>query len=612
MNRATARLASRLLRWQLSFSLMTCVLVSLLVPRLLLLRDHVARDVGVALAATLALAFIAAFASGALALWRQRFVRRALALGSRSVEPFEIVELSQLPWHLARAWVGYASVGLGAGLFARPDALDLASGVTVALLALVLVVATTLPLYAVLRALVLEAVELAPPEAAREALENEVRAGSASGRVARRLLTAVATPVAFLAIGAALITSAHLRRADERQREETARALAGAALGPVPGVLPYAGSSEARQAAANLGFSTRLDQGSAPYALDSAADGMAVLTVPLDQGSASVRFARSTVAPLTVESLGLVLLVVLVAALVGVSVGRGLSADLRGATLSLRLLGTETVLAGGTRIDRPARFARVAELGRAVDQLADRFRVFAQAQERAIEARETAARLRGVFFASVSHDLKSPLNAILGFTDLVRQTEPLTPAQAESLELVSRRGRELLALIETILDAARVEAAQLALLKERVTPADLVELAAEKGRDLGGDSQLEIATEVDPGAAVLHVDRARLGRVLATFVGHALRISRRGPVRVHARAQGDGVCFSVDVPTTRTTARELEGLLASSRVPGAATHRGLGLGLGLARAIVEQHGGRVSARNRSDGPALDLWLPLSG
>src|SRR5262249_56857985 len=101
-------------------------------------------------------------------------------------------------------------------------------------------------------------------------------------------------------------------------------------------------------------------------------------------------------------------------------------------------------------------------LERAIELLAERFRVFARAQERAILAREAGTRTRGLFFASVSHDLKSPLNAILGFAELVRQ-DTLTPGQAESLEVIDRRGRELLALIETILDAARVEAGQLAL-----------------------------------------------------------------------------------------------------------------------------------------------------
>ena len=129
---------------------------------------------------------------------------------------------------------------------------------------------------------------------------------------------------------------------------------------------------------------------------------------------------------------------------------------------------------------RAARFRMVARLGQAIEQLAGRFHVFAKAQERSIHARQAAARMRGLFFASVSHDLKSPLNAILGFTELVRRTE-LSPGQLESLDLIDRRGRELLALIETILDAARVEAGQLSLLLEAAEVTALLEEASIKG-----------------------------------------------------------------------------------------------------------------------------------
>src|SRR6185437_10325246 len=147
-------------------------------------------------------------------------------------------------------------------------------------------------------------------------------------------------------------------------------------------------------------------------------------------------------------------LAVLLAALLGALFGRVLASDLEQATRSVRLLGTESVLRGGTQIARPARFSMVGELGRAIEELTARFRVFAEAQEKALDARAAAHRMRSLLFASVSHDLKSPLNAVLGFAELVGQGL-LTDAQRESLELIQKRGRELLGLIETILDAAR-------------------------------------------------------------------------------------------------------------------------------------------------------------
>ena len=80
------------------------------------------------------------------------------------------------------------------------------------------------------------------------------------------------------------------------------------------------------------------------------------------------------------------------------------------------------------------RYTQVAALNNAIDILAGRFRIFARAQERAIEARAAARKLRSLLFASVSHDLRSPLNSILGFAGLVRQ-KPLSARSARKPRL---------------------------------------------------------------------------------------------------------------------------------------------------------------------------------
>jgi signal transduction histidine kinase len=201
--------------------------------------------------------------------------------------------------------------------------------------------------------------------------------------------------------------------------------------------------------------------------------------------------------------------------------------------------------------------------------------------------------MRGLFFASVSHDLKSPLNAILGFAELVRQTERLSPGQAESLALIDHRGRELLALIETILDAARVEAGQLTLVHDSVTVSDLFGEAIAKGRDLGGDRPVEVVAEIVEGIPPLVVDRVRMGRALATFIGHALRTAERDFIRLRAAPSRtpNVVRIDVEAPTTRFSGRELGAMLNPGRQPGESAHRGLALGLALARAVVDHHGG---------------------
>ncbi|HVR20623.1 MAG TPA: HAMP domain-containing sensor histidine kinase, partial [Polyangiaceae bacterium] len=348
------------------------------------------------------------------------------------------------------------------------------------------------------------------------------------------------------------------------------------------------------------------------YRVEHGKSGRLVVTTPLDVGSATMEFNGSTVGILSPRALAVALVGAALAALFGWLVGRALRQDLRTATQDVRELGTEAVMGGGRRVVRSARFRVVARLGMAIARLAGRFRVFARAQERSIEARDAAARTRGMFFASVSHDLKSPLNAILGFTEIVR-AHPVTAGQAESLALIERRGRELLALIETILDAARVEAGQLALVLDTMEMSILLHEAVARGRDLGGDRPVQISVQTAPGIPPLRADRVRLPRAVATFVAYAVREAVGTSLRIVATAEPPRYArIDVEVPGERLKAGELESVLDPTRAPGTTTHRGLSLALRLGRAIVELHGGTVELDRRAGTETFSVHLPTVG
>jgi signal transduction histidine kinase len=612
MNEAAAKLASRVILWLVVFSIVTTVALVSLIPKLLLL------DPGVAdAAADRELLLLVAASATALAgivarLRKHRYLLRALALGSRSIEPFEMEDLGREPGRLTRRWLLPHVVAEAVFMTqARPKVVDLPTGTSLSLLGAIIIAAASLLFYVVIRSLFLRATELAPAEIMREVIEAAERTGRARWRIQRRLRTAVLTPVALVALGTALIASAHVRRADEVAREATARAVARAALELGPGVVESAGLSEAAARVTAFGFSATLSDDPKPYRIERADDGTTVVTTPLDAGSAELRFHGTTVPVLSMWSVLVALLTVALGGALGGSLGRAHTLDLQHATEGVRLLGTEAVIRGGRLPMRPPRFEVVAELEQAIEQLAERFRVFARAQERAIFAREAATRTRGLFFASVSHDLKSPLNAILGFAELVR-LETLTPGQAESLSVIDRRGRELLALIETILDAARVEAGQLALVLERTKAGDLFGDAFAKARDLASDRTAEIVGEIGDGVGELLVDRVRMARALATLVAFAVRRARAGTVYVRAARDGEHHArIEIEVPTGRNATEHLARFLSEAGQPGGGEHRGLALGLSLARSIVELHGGTLGVVEATSGnPAFFVRLPF--
>lgn len=612
MNPAAAKLTSRIVMWLFGFSAAAGVLLVSAIPGLLLLDPSVAaaavdREI-TALAAAGALALVLV----ALKLRRHRYLLRALAFGSRSVEPFEMQELGAEPGRLTRRWL--IPHLLAQAIFMtplRPGVLGITTGTSLALLGAVVVAAASLLFYVVVRSLFLRAIELVQPEVMREVIEAAERSGRARYRIQRRLRTAVATPVALVAVGSALIANAHLRRADEYSREATVRAVARATLESTPGVVETAGIEDAMARAEELGFSARRTSDTRSYSVAQGDDGVSVLSTPLDVGSAVLRFHGSTVPVLGMAPMIVAVLTVVLAAFLGGALGRAHSLDLEHATEGIRLLGTEAVIRGGRLSVRPPRFRAVGELEDAIERLAERFSVFARAQERAILAREAAARTRGLFFASVSHDLKSPLNAILGFAELVR-LETLTPGQAESLDVIERRGRELLALIETILDAARVEAGQLSLIIEPTKTSELFGDAFAKARDLGGDRTVEIVGEIGEGVSELTVDRVRMARALATLVALAARQARLASVRVRTAADCKGFATIEIEVASRRGAQHLARMLTAAGQPRGGEHRGLALSLSLARSIIELHGGTLAAVQTSGGsPAFLVRLPVT-
>ena len=595
-----SRLVPRILGIQLLFSVGSATLVAVIAPWLLLYRGPLATAGTIVLLLGIGAGGVVAALRAWWRLSRHRFVLRALSMGSRAVEPHELAALLEEDRHISIGWLIPSVVFLViASSVMAPRVLDVHTGLSLALLGTILVAAASLPLHVLVRATLMKAIELAPPDVMRDVVEPAAERGQSTKKLRDRLLVAVVTPVVFVTIGSALITAAHLRRDDTSKREETARALARASLEPQPSLVDGAGIARALDEARQSDFVATVHPDPREYELRNIEGGIVELAAPLDGGSATVRFNGSTVPVLSREAILVSGLAVLGAIALGLLLARALNDDLTSAIRGVRMLNTDTVMRGGSQWTRPARFRAVATLGRSVEQLAARFRVFAEAQERAINAREAVTRTRGLFFASVSHDLKSPLNAILGFTELVRDSPNITEGQEESLEVLETRGRELLALIETILDAARVEAGQLTLVHEPINMSELIGDAIEKGRDLGGNRLVDVVGEIGDGIPTVIADRLRLARALATFIGHAARTGGEGPAHLRALpSDSSGVILDVEVPSRGYPAKRLSALLHRDHQPGTAEHRGLALALSLARSIIELHGGSLTVEDR--------------
>jgi signal transduction histidine kinase len=587
------------------------IILSLFGPIMLRINGELAEQV-VARAFVIALGVILASSLATYSIIRRhRFLLRSLALGSNAVEESDVALLRSVP---LQTLVVHLVVGFVAGfafLLLRPAELSVAVAHEFVVFGWVSTLATGVPGYVLVQSRVGRLLESSPLDTVTSHL-IELSTTGAPRRLSRvNLVFAVVAPVALVGVGGVLATYAHLRSIHDESRAATAFALGRGVIG-AGASLRSSGQGAASRTARDAGYEVSLKEGSAPASMEREPEGTLLTTVSLPQGNAKVRF-RSELGfqitfPLAVGA-GLVLGLALLLSLV---LARIVSRDIARATQELSSLGTEAVLRGA-HAGSSARFLAIDQLLAAARQLMDRFRVFAAAQERTLEAKEVAQRTRGLLFASVSHDLKSPLNAIVGFAESI-DTEPLSSAQRESLELISTRGRELVALIETILDAARVDAGQLALTTTVVDVRVWFSDASRLARRLApatSDVRLELA-DVHP--SVLG-DPVYLSRALALILAHAMRSPTLdgAPSRVVARASfarrlsACRVEVQYDESSTLTDG-ELRALFEQGLAAGG---RGLTLALGLSRSIIELHCGKLTVeKGLRDAPLVVILVPV--
>ncbi len=609
MNASAAKLVARLLAIQIGIALFIDFLMTAFAPRLLLL-DPKVLGATVSSAAWVALLHVV-IASGATVAYARPLAKtlHALAVEEGEVTPEGLLALYALPARVAVAHVVVAVVVSAATLLPpfHPPTTDLYTQVALILLLLTMVSAGALPLYVMMRGAVARVLELAPVDVARRAIQLIAASPLAIPRVRTRFLAAVAGPVAFVALGASLLVYAHGRAFDMSEREAAATDLVHGVLDLVRG--SATGRDAAIAEAEAQGFVVEISDTPARREVFRASPVETWLTVPTEDGHAQVRF--STARPSAVTGLYILLSVVAatLAGILGARLGARFSSDVAIATYQVRATGAEDVVRG-TRMAQQARFSSVRDLITAIDQLGAIFREFAAAHERATHAREATERMRALFLASMSHDLKAPLNAILGFAAIVSQGE-LTPGQRESLGIIEQRGRELLGLIQTVLDAARLEAGALEMVREWTVVGDVVMSAVLDARDALVGNGVEIVGEVQPGLPRMNLDATRLVEALTAVIGSAVRFTDQGTVFVRATLPGERLRIDVETTGRGLPAGEQEKLFDTLHPEKARQYGSLGLGLQLARGIVELHGGAIDVDAREGGGlAFRVWLPV--
>jgi PAS domain S-box-containing protein len=230
---------------------------------------------------------------------------------------------------------------------------------------------------------------------------------------------------------------------------------------------------------------------------------------------------------------------------------------------------------------------------------------------------ETANRMRDDFLATVSHELRNPLNAILGWGRLLQKNQLDTENKHKAVETIVRNAESQNRLIEDLLDVSRIIAGKLRLDISTIDPRDFVEAAIDTVRPAAEAKGIKIVTFIDEELNNISGDASRLQQVVWNLLSNAIKFTpKNGQVEVAVESIDSMIEIKVKDNGAGISADFLPHVFDRFRQADASTIRkfgGLGLGLAIVRHITEMHGGTVEvfSEGEGEGSVFTVKLPIA-
>ena len=251
-------------------------------------------------------------------------------------------------------------------------------------------------------------------------------------------------------------------------------------------------------------------------------------------------------------------------------------------------LGALTLVTSGSgRRYEIADLSLAADLARRAAIVVEHARLFHEAQQ--------ATRARDDVLAVVAHDLRNPLNTVtMAVSLMLENTPPERVQERRQVEIVRRAADRMNRMIQDLLDVRRMESGRLTTDLVPESPAVLVNDTIDMLRPLAAGSSIRLDTDIEPGLPLVLADAARVQQVLSNLVGNAVKFTpREGRITVCAESMEGEVLFSVIDTGPGIPAEQLPHIFGRFWQANTSDRRGIGLGLAIAKGIVEAHNGRI-------------------
>ncbi len=229
---------------------------------------------------------------------------------------------------------------------------------------------------------------------------------------------------------------------------------------------------------------------------------------------------------------------------------------------------------------------------------------------------EEANRLKSEFLSNMSHELRTPLNSIMALSRvlILQAQDNLSAEQGEYLEIIERNGKQLLALINDILDLSKIEAGRMDVSLRWFSPETTIETIVESLELIAKEKGITITQQIANNFPEIESDELRVHKILQNIIGNAVKFTEQGSINIKAFREKEAVVIQVmdtgigiskeDVPHIFEEFRQVDG--SSSR-----RFEGTGLGLSIANKTAKMLGGTISVQSTlGQGSKFIITLPI--
>src|SRR5258708_5437666 len=236
-------------------------------------------------------------------------------------------------------------------------------------------------------------------------------------------------------------------------------------------------------------------------------------------------------------------------------------------------------------------------------------------------AAEEAGRLKAQFAANVSHEFRTPINLIVGFSEMIVSNpqayrEPLPRAYWSDLQTICECAKHLQSLINDVLDMSQIEAGYMAMVKEFVDPRQVILDATNLAREMIEGAGLVFNLIMPDHLPWMGIDRTRIRQVLLNLLSNAVRVTNQGSITLQVKVDAKQLTMSITDTGTGIRQEDLSYIFDAyyqAEESDFRRSRGSGLGLTLSKQFVSSHGGSLSVESRGIsgmGSTFAVILPL--